>query len=211
MIWKKLKAPKVKLKGSRTQIVFFFGRRAYCGRLLWENKKEFLMRKAHLRPRLHPSSMHPRLAKACVNLSGVRSGSIIDPFCGSGGILIEAGLMGINITGSDIDSKMIERCRMNLLHYGLTNHVLIKASAKEISGSYDAIVTDLPYGRNTKAIQRKDMKIFFKRSYVCAPVAIVMVASGTHTKEVLGKWKVEKRFTYYLHKSLSKTILVLKR
>lgn len=40
---------------------------------------------------------------------------ILDPFCGSGVILQEAALMGYEIYGSDIDSRMVEYTEKNLL------------------------------------------------------------------------------------------------
>ena len=67
------------------------------------NKKHFEESKPHKRPFFYPGSMNPKLARCMVNLSRVKEGQLLlDPFCGTGGILIEAGLIGCRVVGSDI-------------------------------------------------------------------------------------------------------------
>jgi len=67
------------------------------------NKKHFEDSKPHKRPFFYPGSMSPKLARCMVNLSRVTEGKLLlDPFCGTGGILIEAGLIGCKVVGSDI-------------------------------------------------------------------------------------------------------------
>jgi tRNA G10 N-methylase Trm11 len=85
--------------------------------------------------------------------------TLLDPFCGSGTILMEAALMGINnLIGSDISEKAISDTKNNLNWLGqknpnfksqISNLRLFKTSATEISkniakNSVDAIVTE-PY------------------------------------------------------------------
>ncbi len=44
--------------------------------------------------------MSPKLARCMVNLTGVKENDLVlDPFCGTGGILIEAGIMGARVIG----------------------------------------------------------------------------------------------------------------
>ena len=67
------------------------------------NKKHFEESKPHKRPFFYPGSMNPKLARCMVNLSRIHEGELLlDPFCGTGGILIEAGLIGCKVVGSDI-------------------------------------------------------------------------------------------------------------
>lgn len=62
----------------------------------------------------------PKLAQIIVNLAagGIDSKrdklKILDPFCGTGVILQEAGLMGYGVYGSDIDERMADYSRQNL-------------------------------------------------------------------------------------------------
>lgn len=62
----------------------------------------------------------PKLAQIIINLATanaepLQSETILDPFCGTGVILQEALLMGFDIYGSDIDTRMIEYCIENLV------------------------------------------------------------------------------------------------
>src|SRR3989338_2127247 len=58
----------------------------------------------------------PKLARILVNLSGAKpDDTLLDPFCGSGTILMEATLMGFSdLVGSDISQKAVENARKNL-------------------------------------------------------------------------------------------------
>mgnify|MGYP002171746373 CR=1 FL=1 len=49
----------------------------------------------------------------------------MDPFCGTGGILIEAGLIGCKVAGSDVNWKMKNGSAINLDYCG--NQVTIEA------------------------------------------------------------------------------------
>ena len=87
------------------------------------NKKHFVESKPHKRPFFYPGSMSPKLARCMVNLSRVTEGQLLlDPFCGTGGILIEAGLIGCKVVGSDIYWKMKNGAAINLDYFGITDY-----------------------------------------------------------------------------------------
>ena len=115
IIWKKLTNPKVELVVPETSIEFFFKDSIIAARLVYENKEEFEERRAHLRPELSPISLDPRLARCLINLTGIEKGIILDPFCGVGGILIEAGLMNLKPVGYDIDKITLQKCKIKTL------------------------------------------------------------------------------------------------
>lgn len=108
------------------------------------------------RPALHPSTLQPDIARCLVNLSRARAGDfLLDVFCGVGGILIEAALIGCRIAGIDMDMDMIRKAESNLRGYGLVFDGLIRGDARRIPFSnVDRIVTDPPYGRasSTKGV-----------------------------------------------------------
>ncbi len=117
------------------------------------NRSQFEERKIQHRPFFSPISLHPKLARALVNLSSIKKDeTLLDPFCGTGGILLEAGLIGAKIVGSDIEDKMIAGCKKTLDFYKIKNYDLHCSDIGDI-GQYidkvDAIVTDLPYGKST--------------------------------------------------------------
>jgi tRNA (guanine10-N2)-dimethyltransferase len=128
----------------------------------------FQQRRGHLRPFLSPITLHPKIARAMVNLSQVKKQqTLLDPFCGTGGILLEAGLLGAQIVGSDIEQKMIDGSQKNLEFYHLKNYQLYCTDIGNISkyvSSVDAIATDFPYARATTTKGEKLAQLY-KRAF----------------------------------------------
>ena len=134
---------------SFIRIIFIDNKILVTERLFKIDKKHFYNLKPHKRPFFYPGSMSPKLARCMVNLTGVKEGDIVlDPFCGTGGILIEAGIMGARVIGADIDERMVEGTIKNLNYCGVKDYEVFKADAREIELPYkvNAISTDPPYG-----------------------------------------------------------------
>ena len=116
------------------------------------DKKHFEDSKPHKSPFFYPGSMNPKLARCMVNLSRIREGELLlDPFCGTGGILIEAGLIGCKLVGSDIYWKMQNGTAINLDYYGITDYRTFHLDVRELK-MYEkvaSVVTDPPYGIST--------------------------------------------------------------
>jgi tRNA (guanine10-N2)-dimethyltransferase len=180
--------------------------------VLWENPKDYLQRKPQMRPAFHPASIHPKLARASVNLTGIRSGTIYDPMCGVGGILIESRLMGLKTIGSDIDKEMLNKSKINLKHYKAPAK-LFKKDALTTNITADAIITDLPYCKSTKKIDNLEQFYldFLIHIKTLTKNAVIMFPDFVNVKKIVKKsgWKIKEEFTYYLHRSLSKKILIL--
>lgn len=111
-------------------------------------------RKVGERPFFSPISLHPKFARALINLTGVkRGGTVLDPFCGTGGIVIEAAEMGMRAIASDFDEEMVIGCQENMDFYGLELADFDTVDIGEIGERFhevDAVCTDPPYGRSTK-------------------------------------------------------------
>ncbi len=56
----------------------------------------------------------PKLAQIMLNLSGISSGKIWDPFCGGGVLVMEGILMGYSMLGSDINGNTLEGAKRNV-------------------------------------------------------------------------------------------------
>lgn len=127
------------------------------------NKKHFEESKPHKRPFFYPGSMNPKLARCMVNLSRIRQGELLlDPFCGTGGILIEAGLIGCKVVGSDIYWKMQNGTAINLDYYGIEDYRTFHLDVRELK-MYEkvaSVVTDPPYGISTSTGDVKGEEIF---------------------------------------------------
>ena len=94
----------INLTNAATTLLFTYADSSLlCIKNPLSNTNRFDERRMHFNPAPHPSSLHPRLARAFVNLTGISKGELYDPFCGAGGILIEAALCGFIAVGSDID------------------------------------------------------------------------------------------------------------
>jgi tRNA G10 N-methylase Trm11 len=57
----------------------------------------------------------PKLARIMCNLTGLKTGTIWDPFCGSGTIPMEASILGYNILASDIDREAVNATKSNII------------------------------------------------------------------------------------------------
>lgn len=165
----------------------------------------FEKRKNDKRPFSSPISLSPVLARTVVNLTGLSPGKVLfDPFCGTGGILIEAGLCGIGVEGCDIDERNVEGCRENLEFCGIINHNIVKKDFNEHLKSFndfDAVVTDLPYGKSTKSSEDALENFIEFVNSVNMPVVFIYNES-----EFRG---LESSFEIYMHKNLSRYIYIV--
>jgi tRNA (guanine10-N2)-dimethyltransferase len=122
--------------------------RCYFGKVLfYVNRGAYDLRNPGKRDFFHPGVMMPRMARALINLTCAQWGDfLLDPFCGTGGILIEAEMLGMRTLGSDFDPMMICGSRQNV-----TSSDLMLADATHLpfgKQSLDAVVTDFPYGQS---------------------------------------------------------------
>ncbi len=215
-VWHKLKKPKVRLEDPDFLIeIFEVEGKFHCCNSIWQNKGGFEERKAHLRPKLVPVSLDPRLARALVNLTGIRKGKLLDPFCGTGGILIETGLIGIKPVGIDINPWMVKSTNENLKFYKIKGGDIKEGDALLLNESWDYIVTDLPYGKNTGKIDTNKLYKEFMSvlGNVLRKRAVIVFPKGTKVNLIAKglPLKIIYEFDYYIHKSMSKRIVVLEK
>ena len=185
-------------------------------------RNEVRIRVAHKRPFFHPSSMNPILQRTMINLSGLNEGELfLDPFCGSGGALIEANKMKIHGIGIEIDRKIIWGAYQNLKKDKevFRNTQLILGDSTKLCFkpcSISAVITDPPYGiaASTKGFSLPDLlKQFFieiknilrpkSRLVICVPSYIEIEDLGA---KILDAYY--KIFFQYVHKSLTRKIIV---
>lgn len=210
LVWANSKA-KVDLKSPKSKIFFIQGKSTYCCELIKEIKNNFQERRAHKRPGFSPISLHPKLARAMVNLTGARRGStVLDPFCGTGGILIEAALVGLKCVGYDISEKMVRKAAQNLSHFSQQNYKIEKRDAITLSNC-NYVVTDLPYGKNTRISDHLYRNFFLVLGQNLKKRAVIGLPSNTDVKVLLKRTglKLVGSYDYYIHKSLSKKIIVV--
>jgi tRNA (guanine10-N2)-dimethyltransferase len=212
-----LEAPQKTFFGILTDGRFVFGLKKV------EIKAGSLMKRAPRRKVFfHAASMPARLATCMVNLARPRKGDrILDPFCGTGSFLVEAGLMGCRVLGLDVKRNMVEGSLRNLSLYGIVPEVMAVADARSLplaKSSVDCIVTDPPYGTSatTLGLRRRDVfKSFLsaasdfigKGRYIC--LAAPKTVKVSMISEQLGFKHMESHFIY-IHRSLIREIAVLR-
>lgn len=223
LILKKVRDTKVNLKSPQKT---FFG-------ILTENRfvfglkiaeiptRPFFERSPQKRPFFHPTAMPAKLARCMVNLAQPKNGELVlDPFCGTASMLVEAGLIGCRVLGFDVQLRMVKGSLQNLLHFGVRPDGMVVADAKHLPvNKADCVVTDPPYGRSattlgwtTKQIVESFLSTvgepLLKGQRICmaSPKSIKIDDIGRE----LGFKHVESHFVY-VHRSLTREIAVFER
>ena len=186
------------------------------------DKKHFEDIKPHKRPFFYPGSMSPKLARCMVNLSRVKKGDLLlDPFCGTGGILIEAGLIGCKVVGSDIYWKMKNGTAINLEFCGIKDYKTFNLDVRELK-MYEkvaSVVTDPPYKISTSTgdIDGDDIfKEFFNAIYDnMKDDAYLCIASPHYVdlKPMMDEvgFKLVEEYEIKMHRSLTRIISVIRK
>ena len=142
-------------KGSRDEL--YFGK--ITDEYDYTGVKNRDMKKPERREAL---SISPRLSKILINLSQAKSGQLLlDPFCGIGGVLIEAIVRDINVYGVDRDKKAVHQAKQNLRwlekNYKINAswRVLNEDSRKLPNIKVDAIATETPLTPSGEPLRKK--------------------------------------------------------
>ena len=214
---------RVELENPDLTLIGFIGDETFSlGLKLYERPKKLLeARMPKHRPAIHPSTMDPKTARCMVNLSRARKGGVLlDPFCGVGGILLEAASIGCHIVGCDVDSRMVLSSAMNLKYYGFEHLGVILADAAKLPIlRVDSIATDPPYGTAASTLKRGIHKIlsdFLPEAAQVLPIgsyAAVAAPKGAGLAEVAedSGFKVKEIYEIYIHRRLTREIASLKR
>ncbi len=210
-----LRSPDIWLRGVITDRCFFLFERGFA-----TDRAAYGRRKPKTRPYFHPGVLEPKLGRAFVNLSRVRRGAIfVDPFCGTGGFLIEAALMGCEAVGMDLDPKMVKGAGRNLNHYGLEAGLVHGDARRMPFEKADGIATDPPYGRGTSTMGGKVRQILLeflreasellaKGDFVCTAAPIELDPCNLASR---AGFRVREEHRMRVHKSLTRSIVVAER
>ena len=193
------------------------GDRCFFGRVIKKiDRRAYDSRNPGKRPFFHPGVMMPRTARAMVNLSRIQPRDrLLDPFCGTGGILIEAGQIGSDAVGTDFNPLMILGCRNNI-----KSGTLLVADAASLplrDSSFDAVVTDLPYGQSVSIRKEGTMEHLYGRSLgeirrVLKPGCRAVVVTHRDISSIAQTYMtILEQHEQRVHKSLTRRILVLER
>ena len=191
--------------------------RCYFGKVLFRiDRGAYNERNPGKREFFHPGVMMPRMARTLVNLSLAEAGTtLLDPFCGTGGILIEAELLGLHAIGSDFDPVMIRGSKENVRQSALLISDTTRLPVKD--EAMDFVVTDFPYGQSVCIKKTDTMEHLYhdaldeiNRVLIPGHRAIVVThrdISGIAAQHMT----VLQHHTQRVHKSLTRHVLVLRK
>jgi tRNA (guanine10-N2)-dimethyltransferase len=179
--------------------------------------KTMNLRRSPMRPFFSPISLHPKFAKFMVNLSRTYPGdTLLDPFCGTGGILIEAGLAGRRVIGNDASLVMVKGARLNLKYFSIRGKIYnAKIRDLQIEEHVDAIVTDMPYGRSSPVIGELDS--LYKESFAKFADILshgrycIIIVSEAGLLSYATDFTIVDTVKIKVHNSLTRSYVVLRR
>ncbi|WP_457590279.1 hypothetical protein [Geoglobus sp.] len=196
----------------------YFSGRIHAGVLMHEtDRKQFLLRRPDLKPFFRPGAILPRIARSLVNISGIKEGVLLDPMCGTGTILVEAGLMGLEFMGVEAYRVIAKGCAVNLRYYDLPANVAIGdvRSMGLRDGSVDGIVTDFPYLQSTKSlgeIRELYSSALAEFERVLKENCRVVFLTNIDVDELVeNHFEMEHKLYQRLHKSLTRRIYICRK
>jgi tRNA (guanine10-N2)-dimethyltransferase len=131
-------------------------------RLCESDRRSILSRSGGSKPFFHPSSLNVGLARVMLNIARVRRGSVVlDPFSGTGTILVEAYCLGASPIGLDLDPRMVYSSLRNYRWFRAFSVCQMLADARSIPVRHvDAVVTDPPYGRRASTHGSESLMVY---------------------------------------------------
>jgi len=212
----KLKSPDKTFIGILTSEKFIFGLK-----LAEIPPKPFVERRPRKKPFFHPSAMPAKLARCMVNLTKPKNGELVlDPFCGTGSMLIEAALIGCRVLGLDIQKRMAKGTRKNFAHFNINAEGVVVADASKLPiTKIRCVVTDPPYGRSATTLKRTTKQIVEEvltalNEIICKGGRICIAAPKTlnigQIGSSLGYKHLESHFAY-VHRTLTREIAVFEK
>ncbi len=183
-------------------------------------EKEFSDREPQNRPGFMPFTLRPRIAQTLVNLAEVREGDVIlDAFCGIGGILLES-CVNAKAKGVCLEKykDILWKAKKNFDHYNCKGrNWCILGDAKTLpfkDNAFDAIITDMPYGRASKVdkeIKHLYTHFFLEVERVLKPNKKAVIMTNYSSLDLPSQIVIEEHYSIYVHKSLTRNIFVLRK
>jgi tRNA (guanine10-N2)-dimethyltransferase len=216
-----LEGRRVVLSGEADELRILLAERAHLGLKLADVDRTALdARAVRHRPFFSPISLHPRFARALVNLARVQAGQrVADPFCGTGGLLVEAGLLGARVAGADRDVEMVEGTRDTLAHFGLEAELVLGDVAESLArlAPLDAVVSDPPYGRASTTAREGRLRLYRRALAAMAKAlrpggrAALVFPDAEALRLAPPELALEQRHVQRVHRSLDRHYAVFAR
>jgi len=112
-----------------------------------------------LKPFSHYSALQPEFCRVLANLARAKPRSLVlDPFCGTGGIMIEACDLGATSLGLDFRTSMTRGARTNLMYFRYDRFHLVTGDIRDCPfTNADSVATDPPYGKLSPMVKGRSV------------------------------------------------------
>jgi tRNA (guanine10-N2)-dimethyltransferase len=169
------------------------------------------------KPFFHPSSLKVELARAMLNLARVRKGSVVvDPFSGTGTILLEAHELHASPIGLDVDPVMAYSSRRNYRWFQTLVFQVLGDARRMPFRRADAVVSDPPYGRRASTHGSESLRLY--EGFISEASRILrdkgwivfLAPSRLPVERILesNSFKLKETFLIEVHSNLTRKLMV---
>ncbi len=218
---------KVKFRGGGRKLVVCLDEIAHIGRIVEEtDRRASRGRRIRNLPFVRPVVMDPVLSRAMVNLSGLPPGSrVLDPFMGPGGLMIEAGLVGLECAGVEIDEEIAAGALRNIEHMGLSESADVHMGDSRYLTSmkwfldeapFDGIITDPPFGRSARIEGESAEGLLVEVISAILPhlkggAPVVLDVVDIDVLDRLEGLEIVDTYPVYVHRSMTRHLTLLRK
>lgn len=171
------------------------------------------------KPFFHPSMMNALLARTMCNLARVMPNeTVLDPFCGGGGILCESVYIGAKSIGLELNWRLLKGASMNLASIQYSDYSLVQGDARcsPIRNCHH-VVTDPPYGRASSTRGEKAVRLvtalFENAEETVLPGGSMCTchSSGMGIPEVIRQlgFEIEYQIRFRVHSGLVREVITI--
>lgn len=153
-------------------------------------RNDFKWQKHNDKPYSYSNALGLRMARALVNIAmkDNEEGTLIDPCCGVGTVVIEALDLGIKVKGCEISKQIAYNARENVEFLGYLRDTIVCYDMHKIKDKYDSAIIDIPYGLFSPVTLEEQKAIIHTARNICEKMVIV-------TFEDMKKFIVEAGFS----------------
>ncbi len=191
-------------------------------KLYEQPSRDYYRRRPSTRPFFRSIALSVRLSRALINLARAREGEVfLDPFAGTGSVVIEAKFMGLRSIGVDVNWELVRGGRKNIAFYKLLSEEIIgdALTLPLPSKSIDAIATDPPYGRAASTYGRNVLEVYkgflaeayrvLRRGRYMSFIAPADLSRYIEELACRAGFIVAGRYYIYVHSGLTRVVYVV--
>lgn len=179
-------------------------------------RRSIMSRSGGRKPFFHPSSLKVELARTMLNLARVKQGSIVvDPFSGTGTVLVEAHELQAHAIGLDVDPLMAYSSRRNYRWFQALVFQALGDARQMPFRLADAMVTDPPYGRRASTHGSESLRLYegfireASRILRAKGWLVFLAPSGLPVETILAEngFELKDKFLIEVHSNLTRKLL----